>query len=59
MYSVRLDDRKVFLHTNPLTIVVSVHIFFPFLKQIPLELISLLAVLYDIQINEKLLTIVT
>ena len=31
IYGVRLDDQKVFLHTNPLTIVVSVHIFLSFL----------------------------
>ena len=32
MYGVRLDDQKVFLNTNPLTIVVSVYIFLSFIK---------------------------
>ena len=30
IYGVRLDDQKVFLHTNPFTIVMSIHIFLTF-----------------------------
>ena len=48
IYGVRLYDRKVFLHTNPLTIVVSIHIFLFFLygiQKVQLGFFSHLAII--------------